>query len=151
MDEDNSIDIGEMDTSQVAITSIKQIALEQIKRIGNIFSQELTEGRWESKPLQLGGTTSLVKKYFPDQKIAYCNAVDFLTDLIYPDSTKDFQKYIDKIYEEEKDVDEIDDVKDVNFKKFWKDRVKKRKLMFREANKMFNVMDYFSQSMDGNE
>lgn len=120
------------------VTSIKQIALQHIKAIGSMICQELTPGHWEKKPVKTATGMMVLEKYHPDLKIGYCNAVDFLADLVTPWGDTDFKTFMKKNF-----YDKEDDIKTND--------VKIRKKIFREMNVMFEREGFFDENMARSE
>lgn len=87
------------------ITSIKQIALQRISKIGDLVSQELTPGFWVKKPTKSSTGVTMQETYKPDLRIAYCNAIGFLADMVYPYSNDTFKEFMNSIYEKEEKND----------------------------------------------
>lgn len=104
-----------------------------------MICQELTPGYWDEKPMKTSTGVVITKTYNPDLRIAYCNAIDFLMDITYPWADKDYRDAVDSHYKDE------DTIKEIN------DKVKKKKIMFRETNKMFERIGYFEASDIGHE
>ena len=133
------VEIGEMSGDQDKVLSIKQIGLVHIKKIADLVTQELTPGFWEKKPMQVSSGVIMIEKYHPDLRIAYCNAMDFLIDLVYPyctDKDGDFKEFADKhIYTEEMEF--ILNIDNINV------RMMRRRLAFRKMNIMFEKTNYF--------
>lgn len=144
MNENDGIEIGEMSGEQEQVLSLKQIALTHIKKIGDMVSQELTPGFWEKKPFKVSNGIVMSESYKPDMRIGYCNAVDFLVDIIFPFSDKDFKDAINEgIYKESQedylDITKIDT------------RVRLRMLAFRGMNLMFERTSFFQSTEIGSE
>lgn len=118
-------------------SSIKDIILRQIKKLGDICSEEMTGGYWQERPIKVGGGIVLSKEYHQDLREAYCNAVDFITDLVYA--------YADTKLKEAITNAETGDDKDI------KDKLIKRKKLFREINVFFEREDFFSGSDSSDE
>lgn len=138
-DFDNDIEIRETAEYGNKVMSLKEIALSHIKKISNLMCQELTKGRLEKKPLKMGGGIVITETYKPDLRIAYCNAVEFLTDLVYPWADEPFKKLIDEHYKEELNKIDVEE------------KIKKKKVLFRELSKMFERTGYFESSEYQNE
>lgn len=113
------------------VASLKEIALLHIKKISDICCNEFIKGYWEEKPIKVGGGIAITKKYKPDQRAIFCNAVDFLLWLVYPFSDNDFKdKY--KLESSEKEAD-----------KDWKEKIEEKKKIFIEIMIMFERTKYF--------
>lgn len=125
------------------LATINQIVLMHIKKISNMICQELTPGYWDEKPIKVGSGTLMVKTYHPDLRIGYINAIDFLTDLVYPNSNQEFKDFIDDIYKNEEDLEETEEV--------IKRKVKIRKKVFRNMNIMFENRNFFDSSTGATE
>lgn len=115
--------------------SLKEIALIHIRKISGITCQELTKGYWQEKPLKVGTGIAITRVYHEDTRMAYINAIDFLIDIVYAYSDDTFRSYINEIDNEEKITELSVD-----------EKLKKRRVMFREMNKMFERMNFFDLS-----
>lgn len=73
------------------VPSLKEISLMHIKKISGICCNEFTKGYWEEKPIKVGGGIAITKKYNPDQRAVFCNAIDFLLWVVYPFADKGFK------------------------------------------------------------
>lgn len=125
--------ISEEEEEQTEESSIKQIVLSHIKRIGQICCKEFTGGYWQKKPVKTQGGIFFSEMYIEDTREEYCNAINFLTDIVYPLSDKKFKEYIDTFKEKE-------DEADINKK------VKQKRKIFQEINIMFERVGFFSSS-----
>lgn len=112
-----------------AIPTVKEIVLLHIKKISDICCQELTEGRWIQKPFKTAGGTVMVKEYLPDLREAYCNAVDFLVDLVCPYADTTFNALITT--EDAKKLSNRDE------------KLTSRRSIFRQMNQMFWRTKFF--------
>jgi len=116
------------------VPSLKEIALIHIRKISDICCNEFTKGYWEEKPVKVGGGIAITKKYNPDQRAVFCNAVDFLLWLIYPTSDSTFKtKYKLEDYKTEE-------------KKEWEDKIEQRKVIFIDIMLMFTRVNYFDSN-----
>jgi len=113
--------------------SIKEIVLRQIKKIGDICCNELRGGWWEKKPVHTKTGIFFVEVYHDDLREGYCNAIDFLIDVVYPMSDEKFREYVD---ENEK----IDNKIDI------KEKVLLKRKTFREINVMFERINFWQSS-----
>lgn len=109
------------------VPSLKEIALLHIRKISEICCNEFTKGYWEERPIKVGTGIAVMRIYHPDNRMIFCNAVDFLAWIVYPDSDKTFQDLVDKLTEE-KDTDR---------------RLYERKNLYQEMNKMFKRVNFF--------
>lgn len=125
--------VQEEDDFTQGIPSLKEIALLHIRRISSICCGELTKGYWQDRPVKVGGGIAIMKTYHPDQRAAFCNAVDFLLWIVLPNADTTFK---------EKYKDITDDTDD------WEKKLKKRQEIFKEINLMFDRINYFD-SMQG--
>jgi len=119
----------ESDSEKEAGT-INEVILRQIRKLGDICSKELTGGYWEKKPVKVGDGIVFTEEYHEDLREAYCNSVNFITDLAYPNADGKFKKFFDEIDDKELTAD-------------IKDRLKINRQIFRELNKMFVRFDFF--------
>jgi hypothetical protein len=132
------IDITEDEESSTEELSLKQIILSHIKKISEMVCQELTKGYWEDKPVKTSGGVIILKKYHPDLMEGYCNAVNFLIDVVYPWADTKFQTYIEAI-EKEDEPTEI------------KERLLLKRKIFKEINIMFERKHFFDSKEFGRE
>ena len=130
-------------------TSINEIILRQIRKIGDICSKEFTGGYWEKKPVRTANGVMFSEVYHDDSREAYCNCVDFLIDLIYPHSDKNFQTYAKNFenYEEEVKKDSKQEGKKLDIK----DKLKLKRQTFRQINLMFERSNFWASGGIVNE
>lgn len=136
----NSVDIREESEDFNAPngeTSIKEIVLRQIRKIGDICAKEFTGGYWQERPVKTAGGVMFTKEYHEDVREAYCVAVEFIVDLVYSYADETLKKAIDA--EETKKELEI------------KEKLSSRRKIFRELNCFFNRDDFFSSDESGDE
>jgi len=139
----------EAEIGKAEALSIKEIILRQIRKIGDLSSREFTGSYWEKKPIKTGNGVMFSEVYHEDLREAYCNAVDFLVDIIYPMGDKDLKKYLQDF---EGYVEKI--TKETEFKEEEKDinlRMKLKRQTFRQINIMFEQNDFWKGSMGYNE
>lgn len=127
----------ESEEQQSKESSIREIVLRQIRMIGDICSQEMTGGYWQERPIKVGGGIVISKEYHQDQREAYCNAVEFIIDLVYAYADITLKNAVDEM--------EKLSPKDI------KDKLILRKKIFREINVFFNREDFFESSDSGDE
>lgn len=118
--------------------SIKEIVLRHIRKISDISCQELTEGYNQERPVKVGDSVTILKEYHPDLKEAYCNAVDFLTDIIYPNGDTIFKEIVEKHEKDEKDLE-------------GNDKLQAKRRIFKQINLFFNRINYFTSGDTGDE
>ena len=114
-------------------SSMKEIVLRHIKKISDISCQELTGGYWQEKPFKTSGGVIFTKEYHEDVREAYCNAIDFLIDVLYPTSDSLFRRYID-------DNEKLEETFEIKAKLLIKRKI------FKEINKMFERTNFFSSN-----
>lgn len=114
------------------VPSLKEIALIHIRKISDICCNEFTPGRWEEKPIKVGGGIAITKKYIPDQRAVFCNAVDFLLWLVYPYADETF-KGNHKVKEHKSDITEKD----------WEKKIEQRQKLFIDLMIMFENTNFF--------
>lgn len=66
------------------VLSFRSIALNQLQRILTLGSKEFHGGYWEEKTNMVGGLRYVDKKYIPDSRMEYVNAINALYDLTLP-------------------------------------------------------------------
>jgi hypothetical protein len=118
--------------------NINDIILRQIRKIGDICSKELTGGYWEKKPIKVGDGIVFTEEYHEDLREAYCNSINFIADLAYPNADNKFKIFFDSIDDKE-------------IKAEIKERLKINRQIFRELNKMFQRFDFFEAGNSINE
>ncbi len=162
----NGIEISDdSGVSESETLSIKEIILRQLRKIGDLSCREFTGGYWEKKPVKTGSGIFFSEVYHDDVREAYCNAVDFLIDIVYPIGDDDLKKYLVK-YEkfkvpnlkyrtggEEKETEE-DYTKELSILE--KNAKLKKKLAlkrqtFRQINIMFETNNFFKGSLGYSE
>ena len=153
----------ESDYKEAGGESIKVIILRQIRKIGDICCQEFTGGYWEKKPVKTADGIMFSEVYHNDVREAYCNAVDFLIDIIYPFGDKVLKSYLksnegfDKDADKNKDDDDDDDNEGNKNKDTSKTeeevkiKLKKKKKSFRKINLMFERTDFWQGTSDYTE
>jgi hypothetical protein len=81
--------------------SIKEIVMQHIRGISELARKEFTPSYWQKKPMKVGDGIAMSETYHEDKRLAYCNAIDFLLDLMMPHADKDFKEVLEKMNEEE--------------------------------------------------
>ena len=150
--------------------SIKEIILRQIRKIGDLSCKEFTGGYWQNKPIKTGSGIVFTKVWHEDVREAYCNAIDFLIDIIYPmsdddlkDYLKEFEGFEDKITkkvdnkeddeeeevedEKEEEDEEQEDEEDIDIKQ----KLKLKRQTFRQINIMFDSNEFWKGTLGYNE
>jgi hypothetical protein len=132
----------EVEGFQEKTLSMTEIILRHIRKISDLSCKEFTGGYWDKKPVKTSGGIMFMETYHEDVRQAYCNAVDFLVDIIYPKSDqllkdyfKDFEDFKEKITKEDKvEVSEMD----------IKQKIALKRQTFRQINLMFERTNFFS-------
>jgi hypothetical protein len=88
--------------------SLKEIILRHIRKISDICCKEFTGSWWEKKPIKTQSGIMFTEIYHEDVREAYCNAIDFLIDVIYPMGDDTLRKYLDS----NEQVDNAKEIKD---------------------------------------
>lgn len=125
----DDISISEESTYQDKTPSLKEICLRHVSKISTICCQEFTGGYWQEKPMKIGGGMVVTKTYHPDVREAYCNAIDFLFDLVMPFADDRFKAYVKLLGEDNIDV---------------KEKLKQKRKLFQEMNIMFERINFFA-------
>jgi len=144
--------------------SIKEIILRQIRKIGDLSCKEFTGGYWQKKPVKTGSGIVFTEVYHEDIREAYCNAVDFLIDIVYPMGDKDLKDYLkkfegfeDKVTKEEdkknkeEDEKEKEGVDHEDDKEKIKKKLKLKRQTFRQINIMFEGNSFWKGMTGYNE
>jgi hypothetical protein len=125
--------------------NLKGIVLMHIRKISELSCQELTPSYFIRKPVKTGDGIVMVETYMPDLRLAYCNAVDFLTDIVMPEADNKFKEFInDKMHKEELEFKEFRE------KGFSQDswilrKLEYRRKIFAEIMILIYRIDYFSE------
>lgn len=98
--------------------TIKEVIIFHIKKISDLATKEFTPSYWSKKPTKIGDGIALVETYHSDSRMAYCNAVDFLYDLIIPHADKQFLETV-KILNEQEDEKEKRFIKEGKTREDW--------------------------------
>lgn len=130
-------DEGDIPSDQL---NIKEIILRHVRKISDICCKEFTGGYWTKKPINTAGGVLFIETYNEDVREAYCNAVDFLIDMLYPlgdDELRDYLKDSESV-----DKDWGDDVKG---------KLKQKRKTFKEINIMFDRINFWGTTTVSNE
>lgn len=117
--------------------SIKELVLRHIKKISDICCKEFTGGYWSKKPIKTMSGVLFTEEYHEDVREAYCNAVDFLIDIVFPISDKELKEKL------KSDLDSFGI--DIAVK------IRNKRKAFQEINMMFERMDFFKGQSVYNE
>lgn len=135
--------------------SIKEIILRHIRAIGDICCGEFTGGYWQKKPIKTSSGIMFSEVYKEDVREAYCNAVDFLVDVIYPMSDNELKAYLNKYegYEEINDTTTPKTIQEVLMDD--KERIRTKLILkrqtFRQINLMFERKNFWQGMENYNE
>lgn len=129
--------------------NIKELILRHLRKIGDICCKEFTGGYWEKKPVRTQSGVMFTETYHEDVREAYCNAMDFLIDIIYPMGDSTLKTYLDN-NENFKDKDKKENKKDEEEIDI-KDKLKLKRRTFREINIMFSRTNFWQSSESSNE
>jgi hypothetical protein len=137
--------------------SINEIILRHIRKISDLSCREFTGGFWEKKPVRTANGVMFSEVWHEDVREAYCNAVDFLIDVLYPKSDKDLQDYLkkhekfeEKIEGEFKEIDFEEETESEKNKKI-KNKVLLKRQTFRQINLMFERKNFWKGTGVSNE
>jgi hypothetical protein len=96
--DDTNVKIGEDDfqwkSGKGSEENIKGIILAHIRKISELSCQEMTPSYFTRKPVKVGEGVLITEIYHPDLRLAYCNAVDFLQDMLMPNADKEFREWM---------------------------------------------------------
>jgi hypothetical protein len=130
----------EGETGQQQQLSVKEIILRHLRKIGDICCKEFTGGYWTKKPVNTAGGILFIETYNEDVRESYCNAVDFLADMLFPTSDKELRGYLTT--NEDIDKEWGDDIKG---------KLKQKRKTFKEINIMFERVNFWGTGGVGNE
>lgn len=132
--------------------SIKEIILRHIRKISDIMTKELTGSWWEKKPIRTQSGTIFTEIYHEDLREAYCNAIDFLVDLLEPNGDSELKKYLEENNNLEKDWNKDEEGNDEEDDgKIMKKKILNKRKIFREINKMFQRTNFWKSNDNTNE
>ena len=154
----------ESDYSKEQKYSIKEIILRHIRKISDLSCKEFTGGYWEKKPIRTSTGIMFSEVYHGDVREAYCNAIDFLIDLIYSMSDETLKKYLEDyenytVYEKDKEGKENKNFREEkkkeegkeDKKETVKEKLRLKRITFRQINIMFKRMDFWKGVESYNE
>lgn len=127
--------------------SIKEIILRHIRKISDICCQEFTGGYWEKKPIRTQSGILFSEVYHNDIREAYCNAIDFLIDLVYPIGDKTLKDYLKKNENFDEEYKEADKIKVIEVK----EKLNKKRITFRQISLMFERTNFWQGTESYNE
>jgi len=141
----NEIDYGEEGEYQKEQKfSIKEIILRHIRKISDLCCIEFTGGYWEKKPMKTATGIIFSEVYKMDVREAYCNAIDFLSDVIYPMGDEKLKTYL-------KESEGYDETKNETKEIDIKEKIKLKRRTFRQINLMFERTNFWQGIEDYNE
>lgn len=129
--------------------SIKEIILRHIRKIGDLSCKEFTGGYWEKKPMRTSGGIMFSEIYHDDVREAYCNAVDFLIDIIFPMGDTTLKKYLRDFENYEDTISKKDNHEEVKIDIGQKIKLKRQ--TFRQINIMFERNNFWTGTGSYNE
>jgi hypothetical protein len=124
--------------------SMKEIILRHIRKIGDICCKEFTGGYWEKKPIKTSSGVMFSEVYHDDVREAYCNAIDFLADIVYPMSDKKLKEYLNKYEGYGSELIKPE-------KKEIKEKLNLKRATFRQINLMFENNNFWKGTESYNE
>lgn len=118
--------------------TFKQIVLDFLKKMGSLASVEFRGGYWINKFHKVEGTQFMAeeKNYIPDSREVYCNAVEFLQDILYPHFDEKMLKGSDTI---ESEINALD----CNGDDYPKQKLRLCRKLFREISCFLKRENYF--------
>jgi hypothetical protein len=147
----NTIDTIEDDyMSSEGIGTKEELILRHIKKISDLSVQELTPSYWEKKPISTQGGIMMSEIYHADMREAYCNAIDFLGDMIMPYADDTLKTFYKDVVEDGEGLLFKDAVKKNTSQSEWIIiKLKLRRMLFQEINRFFERDDFFSSTSYG--
>ena len=83
--------------------TIKDVIILHIKKISDLTIREFTPSFWTKKPVKVGEGVAIIETYHQDSREAYCNAVDFLLDLLMSYADQPFLDRFKKLKADEEE------------------------------------------------
>ena len=83
--------------------SIKDVVMQHIRGISELARREFTPSYWQKKPMKVGDGIAMAETYHEDRRLAYCNAIDFLLDLLMSQADKVFKEKLAEMTKEEEE------------------------------------------------
>jgi hypothetical protein len=119
--------------------SINEIILAHIRKISDLSCKEFTGSFWSKKPIKTQNGIIYTETYHEDVREAYCNAINFLIDILYPLGDKKFKDYLDTSEDIEKEETDINK------------KIKRKRITFKEINLMFERNNFWGSTGTYNE
>lgn len=119
--------------------SINEIILAHIRKISDLCCKEFTGSFWSKKPIKTQSGIIYTETYHEDVREAYCNAVNFLIDVLYPLGDSQFRVYLDANEDIEKEETDINK------------KIMRKRITFKEINKMFERNNFWGGTSIYNE
>lgn len=143
MEDTQFIDAENYHHNQERIT-FRDIVLLHLKKISTYAGVEWCGGYWNERIKPVGNGVISEKYYVPDTREVYCNAVDYLADILYPHfdekmtkAEEELNKKLDKLYKDysgEKSFDK---------QNYRQDKTKIKRKLFRELCSFLRRKTYF--------
>jgi len=128
--------------------SIKEIILRHLRKIADLSCKEFTGGYWDKRPIKTNTGVMFYEIYHEDVRKAYCNAIDFLIDIIYPMGDEELVDYLNEHEgfdsEDKEDVEDLEE--DLGLEEeneSIKKKLEKKRKTFRQINMMFSRSDFW--------
>ena len=148
--EDKNFDFKEEADYQQGGYDEKELVGRHMRKISDITVKELTPSYWNKKPIKTQSGVMFTEEYHEDLREAYCNAVDFLVDVLLPNGDQKFKDYIlDNDNDFECELDSCQDERSKN--KIIKNKLKLKRKIFREINMMFFRTNFWNKSDSSDE
>ena len=129
--------------------SINEIILRHVRKISDLSCREFTGGFWEKKPVRTANGVMFSEYWHDDIREAYCNAVDFLIDIVYPKGDKKLKEYLKDFENYKEDIEKKDD--DESEKLDVDKKIKLKRQTFRQINLMFERTNFWATGGVSNE
>lgn len=152
MSEEESMGIDAIEDDYMAKDGVgtkEELILRHIKKISDLTVQELTSSYWIRKPISTQGGIMMSEIYSPDKREAYCNAIDFLSDMIMPYADDPLKKFYKDLMEGEEELFEDIKEKGKSQSEWIMIKLKLRRMLFQEINQFFQRDDFFKASTYG--
>ena len=114
--------------------SLNEIFLRHIRKISDLCCGEFCGSWWEKTPVRTDSGILFTEVYHEDKREAFCNAIDFLVDVLYPLSDDEFRKYVNENEDPDKEEQDI------------KKKLLKKRKTFKQINIMFDRINFWKNT-----
>lgn len=117
--------------------TFKDIVLQHLKKIGAFASVELRGGYFQDRIKNMGGASLTERTYIPDSREVYSNAVNYLSDILFPHFDEEMRKQEEEHNKKLKEVlkkiwDDEENEREAKRQKYREKKAENRRKLFRD-------------------